>query len=934
MATNSFFFGETPSPEANTVDQLIDSLNVKLQEATAAQDSASTSATSASNSADNAAASATSSFDAATQSVTASNEANNFSTAASLSASEASASQAAALASANAASLSQDAALTSETNAAASEANALAVYDLFDDRYLGVKATDPTVDNDGNALLDGALYFDTTLNVMKVYDLGNTVWVRTTPTTADQANINTVTTNVADVNTVASSIANVNTTAGSITNVNTTATNIANVNTVAGISGNVTTVATNNANVTTVASNIGSVNTVAGISSDIATVVTNITDIQNAEENADAAALSASAASSSASAASTSASQASTSATQASTSATNASTSASQASTSATSAANSATTATTKAGEAATSATNAATSATNAATSASSSASSASSASSSASSASTSATAAASSYDQFDDRYLGSKATPPSSDNDGQPLLTGALYYNSASSSMNVWNGSAWEAAYIPVSGYAPLSNPAFTGEVTENGLPIVSQADIGTAPNEIPLNQYLGSLAYQDLESVTIDGGVATLDTATITSIQNDTAISNVEPSLMLNFAQVKKLDPRITYARASTATYYNQNGVLQTAPSGVARFDHNPTTTESLGLLIEEQRTNLLTYSEDYTNVAWTKSNATVTADTIVAPDGTLTGDLLSVVSSGRSYILSSANTASNTVLSGSIFVKAGNQNNVCLTASIGNVGVRQWFNLATATSGSTISLSGGVKTSSEITSIGNDWYRISLSMTASAGVIQYLILDVVTGDNVLSGNSGDNVYIWGAQLEAGAFPTSYIPTVASQVTRSADSASMTGANFSSWYRQDEGTVYVESQPISLTAQGHNTAGITDGSSSNAFYIQMFTASNVFDYAVANVGTIQAVFSTGVAPVPNVDYKNAFAYKTNDFAASFNGGAIQTDTLGIVPPNMNTLAIGNLFVGSSQPLTGHIKKISYFPARLSNEELQEMTS
>jgi hypothetical protein len=79
------------------------------------------------------------------------------------------------------------------------------------------------------------------------------------------------------------------------------------------------------------------------------------------------------------------------------------------------------------------------------------------------------------------------------------------------------------------------------------------------TEPNEIPLNQYLGSMAYQDLNSVTIDGGVATLDTATITSIQNDTAISNVEPSLMLNFAAVKKLDPRITFARASTGAYYD---------------------------------------------------------------------------------------------------------------------------------------------------------------------------------------------------------------------------------------------------------------------------------------------------------------------------------------------------------------------------------------
>lgn len=490
MATNSFFFGETPSPEANTVDQLIDSLNEKLQEATGAKDSAEDSAASATASANNAASSQSAAFEASSQAVTASitaiNEANSASSSATLAASSATSAATSATASANSAL----AALASQTASAASESATALLYDQFDDRYLGSKATDPTLDNDGNALVDGALFFDTALNVMKVYDLGTTTWVRTTPTTSDQANINSVTTNATNINTVAGSIANVNTTAGSIANVNTTATNIANVNTVAGISGNVTTVATNNTNVTTVANNIGSVNTVSGISANVSTVAgisgavttvsANITDIQNAEENADAAALSAF---------------------QAATSASSASTSASNASGSAVQAANSAT-------ASATSATASATSATASANSASSASSSASSATSSASSAASSASAAAASYDQFDDRYLGAKAFAPAVDNDGQPLVTGALYYNTTTGNMNVWKGTVWGATYLPTDGYAPLADPAFTGSVTENGLGVVSQADIGTAPNEIPLNQYLGSLAYQSSESAIIESG------------------------------------------------------------------------------------------------------------------------------------------------------------------------------------------------------------------------------------------------------------------------------------------------------------------------------------------------------------------------------------------------------------------------------------------
>lgn len=125
---------------------------------------------------------------------------------------------------------------------------------------------------------------------------------------------------------------------------------------------------------------------------------------------------------------------------------------------------------------------------------------------SSASAASVSASSAATSYDQFDDRYLGSKATAPTVDNDGNALLTGALYFNSVTTNMNVWTGSAWSATYIPVTGYAPLANPAFTGVVKENGLNIVSQSDIGTAPNEVPLNQYLGNLAFQNSNAVVLN--------------------------------------------------------------------------------------------------------------------------------------------------------------------------------------------------------------------------------------------------------------------------------------------------------------------------------------------------------------------------------------------------------------------------------------------
>jgi hypothetical protein len=213
----------------------------------------------------------------------------------------------------------QTGAETAQGLAEAAQAAAEAVFDNFDDAYLGSKASDPTLDNDGNALTDGALYFDTTNNIMKVYDLGTTTWYQLTPSVENQTNINTVAgisadvttvagiesdvttvaadetdigtvaTNIANVNTTATNIANINTTVTNIANINTTATNIADVNTVAGISANVTTVAGLSSDIATVVADAADIGTVAGlsteitalgpISDDITTVSDNVSDV-------------------------------------------------------------------------------------------------------------------------------------------------------------------------------------------------------------------------------------------------------------------------------------------------------------------------------------------------------------------------------------------------------------------------------------------------------------------------------------------------------------------------------------------------------------------------------------------------------------------------------------------------------------------------------
>ena len=189
------------------------------------------------------------------------------------------AAQAAAEIAQTAAELAETNAETAETNASASATAAANSYDSFDDRYLGAKASDPTLDNDSNALIDGALYFDTTLNAMKVYDLGTTSWKRTTPTSSEQSAIDTVSGISADVTTVAGISGNVTTVAGNNANITAVAGNASNINTVAGNNANITTVAGQNANITTLAGISADITTVASNNANITTVATDIAKV-------------------------------------------------------------------------------------------------------------------------------------------------------------------------------------------------------------------------------------------------------------------------------------------------------------------------------------------------------------------------------------------------------------------------------------------------------------------------------------------------------------------------------------------------------------------------------------------------------------------------------------------------------------------------------
>lgn len=396
--------------------------------------------------------------------------------------------------------------------------------------------------------------------------------------------------------------------------------------------------------------------------------------------------------------------------------------------------------------------------------------------------------------------------------------------------------------------------------------------------------------------------------------------------PAMFLNFIGTDSLDSRVTFTRASTATFVGSNGLIQSAAINAPRFDYTPVTLQAKGLLIEEQRINLLTYSEQFDNVVWVKSQGAITANAAISPDGTQNADaFIENTVPGVTHDLSQLQTvAAATTYTATIYIKPiGSRTVMLILAGTGFAESRTWFNLTTLVPTTT---SGSI-TSASVIPVGNGWYRCTVtrpSTAAGLGTVSYRLWNGTTAAYTGDGTSGLNYY--GAQLEAGAFSTSYIPTVASQVTRSADVATMTGTNFSSWYNQTQGTFVTQFTPSTISG----TRAVFDANDNtiNESVRAQTVAADPF-FVVTDGGVDQANIDAGTVAA-NTTYKMAGAYAANSFAASISGGAAVTDVSGTLP-TVTQLQIGNSAAGNR--LNGSISSISYYNTRLSNSQLQALT-
>lgn len=399
----------------------------------------------------------------------------------------------------------------------------------------------------------------------------------------------------------------------------------------------------------------------------------------------------------------------------------------------------------------------------------------------------------------------------------------------------------------------------------------------------------------------------------------------------------------------RASTATYIGSNGLIQTAAAGEARYAYNPLNLSAApALLLEESRTNLLTYSGAVGGTNWASYTTTMALNSAAAPDGTTTATLASDTSTSSSMYFDQNIAVPNDsgTYTFSMYVKA---NTVAQTSLVGyfvggstplGTGAYCTYLWANGTYSKAFdAIDGGV------IDVGNGWKRFyTVFKNNSTGNTTCFARLFVESSGVAATGS---VYVWGAQVEAGSYPTSYIPTTTAQVTRAADTSTsvattraadaavMTGSNFSGWFRPDEGTFACDFDVYASTSTGYDRVWEVSDSvwvPQNNLILLKQDGSGAYYTTLNSGGVAQAIHSTA-AVTANTLVKTAFGYAINNVNLANNGAIGSTDTSAALPlTTQNRLAIGCDFGGFSS-INGHIRSIRYYPRRLSNAQLQTIT-
>jgi len=377
--------------------------------------------------------------------------------------------------------------------------------------------------------------------------------------------------------------------------------------------------------------------------------------------------------------------------------------------------------------------------------------------------------------------------------------------------------------------------------------------------------------------------------------------------PVLGFNFQNSKQIDPRLTYTRATTGTFVGSNGLIQTAAVNVPRFDYNPTTGEGLGLLVEEARTNIIVSSSVFNTGGWNQDGVVLSANAGVAPDGTTTATSVSQgTGNNRSLHFDNSGVTGSKVFS--FFVKANAGTSFQMQAVGGQNSASGQTNPT-----ATVNLSSGTVSgfnNATIQPYANGWYKVFLPVTVS----------IPSGGSTYWQFFGpaSSVFLWGIQLEAGSFPTSYIPTTSATVTRSPDQISVATTI------PTTGSLFIDAK--ATDASSGRTLLTAANSSNNKLLLQIQQPSNLYG-STGLVYSVNGTFKPTLPfPVPTTNReRNLITWGASNYHYRADQSRSTASNSVNVPASMNRLEIGYDSTDSTKNFTGYINSIYMW-----NSELQ----
>ena len=383
--------------------------------------------------------------------------------------------------------------------------------------------------------------------------------------------------------------------------------------------------------------------------------------------------------------------------------------------------------------------------------------------------------------------------------------------------------------------------------------------------------------------------------------------------------------------FSRGSAATRINSQGLIENVVSGQSRLEYpliDGVVNGCPSLLLEPQRTNLVTYSEDFSNAYWTKGGSSIVINNAISPDGSLNADkLVEDTSTGGHFLYKQLTTTALSTYTASVFAKVGENDFIILQDPFSSGNPRQWFDLNNGILGTGTNIS-----NASIIPFGNGFYKCTVTWVISS-TNGGLGINTSKLDNSTSytGDGTSGVYIYGAQLEEASYPTSYIPTNGTTVTRLAETAN--GAGDATTFNDSEGVLMVEISALDndLTLR---QISLSDGTLSNQLVIYYGNGSNKIFYYLSVGGVAQVNDSVIISDIVSFN-KIAFKYKQNDFALWINGVNLLSDSSGNTY-SASTLSELNLTngQGSGDYFYGKTKQIQYFQTALTDSELEQLTS